>query len=91
MDPIQKNRFRIEEQSSQPSYYQEDPYLRNLGREKETTYESETTARRPVLSFLFWSFLVFLVLGFLTAGYWWYLEKKKKSRRDRKSIKQPSS
>ncbi|TGL52862.1 tetratricopeptide repeat protein [Leptospira meyeri] len=87
MDPIQKNRFRIEEQSSQPSYYQEDPYLRNLGREKETTYESETTARRPVLSFLFWTFLVLLVLGFLTAGYWWYLQKKQNPEEIAKALK----
>ncbi len=70
MDPIQKNRFRIEEKNSQPSYYQEDPYLRNLG--KESTYESETEVRRPVLSFLFWSLLILLVCGFLAGGYYYY-------------------
>lgn len=72
MDPIQKNRFRIEEQSSQPSYYKEDPYLRNLG--KETTYESETEVRRPVLSFLFWSFLIIIICGFLSGAYYYYIQ-----------------
>ncbi|MDF3819199.1 tetratricopeptide repeat protein [Leptospira sp. 96542] len=74
MDPIQKNRFRFEEPPSKPSYYNEDPYLRDLG--KEPNFESETSVRRPVLSFVFWSFLIVLVCGFLTGAYYVYLKGK---------------
>ncbi|TGN20178.1 tetratricopeptide repeat protein [Leptospira idonii] len=80
MDPIQRNRFRIEEdwKSSGPSYYKEDPYLRELEeREQESTYASRTEANQPVLSFLFWSTLIVLIAALFTGAYWYFYIFKK--------------
>ncbi|MDZ4725740.1 MAG: tetratricopeptide repeat protein [Leptospira sp.] len=80
MDPIQKNRFRFEDdyKSSQPSYYKEDPYLRRLDeKEQESTYASRNETNKPVLNFLFWATLIILLAVVCTgAVYYFYYYKK---------------
>ncbi|GBF49635.1 putative TPR-repeat-containing protein [Leptospira ryugenii] len=80
MDPIRRNRFKIEEDwnNSQPSYYKEDPYLRRLDeRDRESTYESTTETNRPILNFLFWATLIILVCAVCSAAvYYFYYYKK---------------
>ncbi len=80
MEPIQKNRFRIEDdwKSSQPSYYKEDPYLRSLDqKEQESNYASRTESSKPILSFLFWATLIILIAVICTAGvYYFYYYRK---------------
>jgi tetratricopeptide (TPR) repeat protein len=91
MEPIHKNRFRIEEdwKSSQPSYYKEDPYLRRLDeKEQEASFASKTEANKPVLSFLFWTTLILLICAVCTAGiYYFYYYKKTNPDQIAKTLK----